>query len=750
MRITKRDGRTVAYDGAKIIAAILKSGARDESAESIETVITADLASIAASGDETVATVEQIQDAVETELMKLEPDAAKRYILYREERSRARAHRARPDTSAIADYTHLSKYSRFDPALGRRETWDESVTRRMGMDLRRFPMLETEIRSVYDDFVRPKRVLPSMRSMQFGGVALEANHARMFNCAFTLMDRPRAFAEIFFLLLSGCGVGYSVQRRHVEKLPPVMEPTRRVIKHHRVGDTIEGWAHALEMLTQSFLGADLRWVEFIYEDIRVQGSPLKTSGGLAPGHVPLRTMLEKVRLIFERAMGRHLKPIEVHDICCLVAEAVLAGGIRRSSLISLFSPTDFEMMDCKTGDWFTSAPWRAMANNSAVFLRQNENRAQFDSIFERNRQYGEPGFCFVDDKDYGMNPCGEIGLDPRDEITGETGFGFCNLTEINATLVQGEDDFIAACEAASFLGTLQASYVDFPFLTSASRNIARNDALLGVSITGMMDNPIVRDPRLLTRGAERVKFINDHFAPLVGVLPAMRLTTVKPSGTASLLLGCVGSGIHPHHARRYIRRVTANPIEPVFQFFRDTNPHMVVKKPNGDYVIEFPIQVPDDAMTLSSISAVDFMEEVFAVYDAWIKPGTARTARSPGLTHNVSCTVVVQDADWHRVAEIAWENRHRISAMSFLPATADKAYSFAPREAIETAADEARWNELIEKYRPVDWTKMHEEEDTTAPGDVSACEGPSCEIPRKDPSLAMTEALRDSLERGTS
>ena len=735
VRILKRDGREVDFDKSKVARAVKRAGATEDVAEVIGDRVASVLATKSPRRSRPMM-VEEVQDLVEEALMAYSDETrpiAKAYIVYRADREKARLARLKPDINAIADYTHASKYSRFDADLGRRETWEESVTRRMEMDIRRFPKLETRIRQVFDQYVRRKIVLPSMRSMQFGGTAMEKNHARGYNCCFTLMDRPDAFSEMFFLLLSGCGVGYSVQKRHIRKLPGVAKIDRKHVKFFTIPDSIEGWALSLRELVDSYMnGQPHAYVEFCYDEIRPLGQQLVTSGGKAPGHVPLKRMLESIRAVFDKAQGRRLEPIEVHDICCRIAESVLAGGIRRSSLIALFSPDDHDMMTCKTGNWLDTAPHRAMANNSVVIVRgdSHQHYETFRHIFKAMKEYGEPGFFFTPHENYGCNPCGEIGLNPVDVQTGETGFGFCNLTEINAALVEDAQGMIEAAQAAAFIGTLQASYTDFPFLSQASKKVAQREALLGVSITGMMDNPLVLDQDVLRMASAAAVDMNRKIAREIGISPAARVTTVKPSGTASLLLGCVGSGIHPHHARRYIRRVTANPIEPTFQHFKSINPHMCVEKPNGDWVIEFPVQVRDDAILRMDLKALDFMRKVFDVYENWIVPGTAEIMSSPGLTHNVSCTVDVGNDEWDEVMEFAWQNRQRIAAMSFLSSDGDKKYPFAPREAITDAAGEARWNDLVSRYKSVDWKEHKETEDVTSPTAVGACEGPACEIRR--------------------
>jgi ribonucleoside-triphosphate reductase len=709
MQVVKRDGRIVEFNPDKITHAVMKAGGDLDLGEQIAVEIKIRARDYVAPND---LTVELIQDWVEDCLMGFNHHAiAKHYILYRAERTRLRNLSKPPDDEMISDYTFYAKYSRNG------ESWTEAVTRLMDMHIRRFPDLQEEIIKHFQ-LVYDKKVLPSMRSLQFGGEAIEVNNARMYNCAFSLADRPRFFSELFYLLLSGCGVGYSVQRKHVAELPIVCRVSRARVLNCRVGDSIKGWAEALDVLIESYLNPDAKhagaYVEFMYDQIRPMGSELRISGGRAPGHVPLKNMLELIRMKLDSCAGRNLRPIEVSDICCVIAEAVLAGGIRRSSLMCLFSVEDQEMMDSKTGDWMHTAPWRAMANNSAVFLREHDQPDQFLTMFKQMKQFGEPGFLFVSDYDYGTNPCGEIGLHPK--IAGVTGFAFCNLTEINAVSVTSRQDFLEAVRAATFIGTLQASYTDFPYLTPVSSSICQAQALLGVSITGLSDNPLVLKHELLSEGSALAVESNKEFAEMIGINAAERVTTIKPSGTASLLLGC-SSGIHPHHARKYFRRITANPNEPVFRKFFEVNPHMCEQKPNGDYAITFPVQVPDDAIVKGDLTSRQFMDMIYNVYDAWVRPGS----KTVDLTHNVSCTVSVREEEWDDVAADAWAFRYSITAMSFLPDIGDKIYPYAPREEVVTAADHAKWNELIEKYRPVQYGVANDE---LAP----ACEGPVCEM----------------------
>jgi ribonucleoside-diphosphate reductase alpha chain len=727
--VVKRDESLEDFTIDKIKSAVAKAGL---SSTAIDVVAEAAVREL----DRNVASVEEIQDVVEKSLMSQGyPEIAKKYILYREERRKLREARRKPSKSMMSDYIHAAKYSRFNPVSGRRETWKESSARNMLMHTKRWPHLESEIVEAFQ-LVYDKKILPSMRSLQFGGKAIESLNARGYNCSFSLVDRPRFFQEMFYLLLAGCGTGYSVQYCHVDKLPPLVDSIDRTfVSWHTVEDSIEGWANALGVLVGSYFegsnGAGI-YVDYDYSKIRLQGVPLKTSGGLAPGHVPLKELLENVRKILNGALGRKLKPIECHDINCHVASGVLAGGIRRSSLIALFSPEDAEMMQCKTGDWITSNGQRRLANNSAVLIRGNheQNKRIFTNIFRCVKEFGEPGFIFLVHPDHGYNPCSEIGLNPVEPKTGKTGWAFCNLTEINGSEIHSESEFIKAAIMAARIGTYQAAYTDFAYLGAITEAIARREALLGVSITGIMDSPITQDPVFQTRAAKAAVAENIRVAALLGINPAYRVTTVKPSGTASLVLGCVGSGIHPHHARRYLRRVTANHTEPVFQYFKSINPHMCVKSVYNDvdWVIEFPIQAPDVAVIRNDLTAIQMLDKVFSTYENWILPGTANWTSSYGLTHNVSCTLSVRPEEWDLVENYVWENRHRMVSMSFLPWSGDKIYPQAPREEVTTKADEARWNEILENYTPVDYREMKENSDTTSPQSVSACEGPACEV----------------------
>jgi len=742
----KRDGVTLqAFDTAKLRKAISLAWA-DSLGEVDEKAVSAVIKTVLNSLSHEIVDVEVVQDAVETALMRHGQFAvAKAYILYRHQRQEARQLRAKAvDPKGLSDYIHAGKYARYLPELKRREVYEETVARVEGMHIQQFPQMETEIREAFD-LVRAKRLLPSMRSMQFAGAAILANHNRIYNCSFSLVDRFEAFSEALFLLLSGCGVGYSVQFDHVENLPSIPYIDTKNVVHHVVEDNIEGWADALKALLQSY--QDRTNLEFSFYKIRPAGTPLKTSGGRAPGHLKLKESLERIRVVLSAAQGRKLRPIECHRIMCFAADAVLSGGIRRSAMIALFSLDDSEMMYAKTGNWFDRDPWFTNANNSVVLKRDEVKRKQFKRIFQMTQQWGEPGFYFTNDYDYGTNPCCEIGLNPKLVVDkalkaklserdihvkiGEThtGWAFCNLCEINAAKFTSLEDFQAAAKAATLIGTLQASYTRMPYLGWVSESIAEKEALLGIGMTGMLDaTDISCNPDFQKTVALQIKQWNAEYAARLGIHPATRTTCVKPSGTTSLELGCVGSGHHAHHARRYIRRVTADELEYVFQAFRTVNPHMTVRKPDGKWVIEFPVEAPAGATVKEDLGAIQFLNMVKSTQQNWVLPGTADDSASPGLTHNVSNTVTVKPEEWEEVADYLWTNREFFTGVALLASTGDKDFAFAPNEAILTPADEHRWNDILAGYKPVDYTSLIEEGDATDLTGEIACAGGVCAI----------------------
>ncbi len=729
--------------------------------------------------------IEQVQDAAEKAIAAAGCwDEARAYMLYRARHAERRL--AHYEDNGLADYIAMAKYARYRPELGRREIFTEGVERVRDMHLTFFADrlthvlpegsgMPADVRSLAEgqaevlgrllggkslsdiihqcfEQVKTKRVLPSMRSMQFGGEAILTNHSRMFNCSFSNVDRPAFFREYFYLLLSGCGVGFSVQRHHIallRSLPPRQAENDLPVRHHHVVDTIEGWADALDVLVASFYEGQK--VEFDYSAIRPRGASLKTSGGKAPGHLPLKKALRQVEHILEHASGRALRPIEVYDINMFIAKAVLAGGIRRSATICLFSPDDEEMMNAKTGDWFDKHPQRSASNNSAVLPRGEDNAGHFRKLFKAQQEFGEPGFYFCDNPEAGCNPCAEIALLPvvdwelsdaevtrlyeqgyHGELPGTarlSGFQHCNLTTINGRSAISEELFYEACVYAAAIGTLQAAYTDMPYLGPVTRLINEHDALLGVSICGFMDNPeILLEPETLARGALLARAANRWLADLIGIQPAAKLTTCKPEGTASLLLNAA-SGIHPHHARRYFRRVQANRKEPVYAFFKEANAQMTevsVYSPETDDVITFPVEAPAKAILRRDLTAVQFLRIVRLVQEAWVIPGGDRSSRAPGLHHNVSNTCTVREHEWQEVAEFIWSNRHYFTGISLLQEAGDKAYRQAPREEVTTEVDVARWNTLHSKT--VDYRKMREATDETNLKEVVACAGGACDL----------------------
>ncbi len=756
-QVRKRDETLQEFDASKVRTAIRKAWLEAHSGQVDETLVTKAAALVRDAFTGEAATVEQIQDIVEITLLRFgQYEVAKKFILYRHKRTELRAARRQPDPDAISNYIQPGKYSRYLPAQQRREVFSETVDRYETMHLAKFaplfaadPQLEADIRWACDQ-IRAKRVLPSMRGAQFAGPAIDQINARLFNCCASHADRPRFFAEALYLLLCGCGVGFSVQYEHVEKLPALKQIDTRNVVHFTIPDTVEGWADALDKLIHSYIKG--YYVEFNYSKIRDEGTPLTTSGGRAPGHMELKKSLEAIRVLLDDAAGRKLRPIEVYDVMCLAADAVLAGGIRRSAMICLFSPDDSEMMGAKTGKhWYSKYPWRVNSNNSVVLVRSETKKKQYRRVFESTRQHGEPGISFTNNAEFVWNPCHEVCLNPvlviDEDVMGllqervkrgkpmpkvklgdrYVGWAFCNLSTQNAAEFKSVEDFKQASRAASIIGTLQSAYTEFPYLGWVTEAVAEREALIGVSMTGMMDSPeIALNPEYQREAAAIVVETNKEFAARIGVRQSARATVIKPEGTGSLLLGGVGAGIHAHHSRRYFRRVVANELEPVFVYFRSINPALCQKKPDGDWVIEFPMMAPANAAIKGDMTAVQFLETVRQTQLNWVKPGTARPDSSPGAVNNVSCTCTVRETEWDEVAEYVWENRNDLTGISFIPEVGDKQYAFSPFEAVVTEADEGKWNSLLKHYTPVDYTKMVETEDgTNLTGEVS-CAGGAC------------------------
>jgi ribonucleoside-triphosphate reductase len=610
----------------------------------------------------------------------------------------------------LSDITVHMKYARYLPEVERRETWSEIVDRNKEMHQKKFPQLAEEIETAYE-MVYQKKVLPSMRSMQFGGKPIEVAPNRIYNCAFAPIDDWRVFGEIMFLLLGGTGVGYSVQKHHVEKLPVIQKPNSKRTRRFLVNDSIEGWADAVKALVRSYFqgGSKLR---FDYSDIRPKGARLVTSGGKAPGPQPLKECLVKLHGMFEaKENGDKLTTIEVHDMICHIADAVLAGGIRRAALISLFSADDQEMISAKTGNWWETAPQRGRANNSVVLLRHRITKEYFQDLWERVKESGsgEPGFYFSNDKDWGTNPCCEIALRP---------YQFCNLTEVNVSDVESQGELNSRVKAAAFIGTLQAGYTDFHYLRDIWRRTTEKEALIGVSMTGIASGKVLN---LDTTEASKVVMMeNERVAKLLGINKAARTTTVKPAGTTSLTVG-TSSGIHAWHNDHYIRRLRVGKNEAIYTYLSLYHPDMIEDeyfRPHDTAVISVPQKAPDGAI-LRTESALQLLKRVAKISTEWVKPGT----RNGQNTHNVSATISIKDTEWTDVGEWMWENREVYNGLSVLNHDGGT-YKQAPFEDCSKETYEA----MLESLEEIDLTKVVEVEDNTDLSGELACAGGACEV----------------------
>jgi len=741
----------------------------------------------------------------------------------------------------LSDLIVHMKYAKYIPSKQRRETWHELVTRNMDMHIKKFPSLEDNIRKYYS-FVYDKKVLPSMRSMQFAGKPIEISPARLFNCSYLPVSELTAFSEIMFLLLSGVGVGFSVQKHHVDMLPEVIKPNPKRTRRYLVGDSIEGWSDSIKVLFKSYFGRSSSTPIFDYSDIRPKGALLVTSGGKAPGAQPLRDCINKITSLLDgKNNGDKLTSLEVHDLVCHLADAVLAGGIRRAALISLFSADDEEMLSCKSGSWWELNPQRGRANNSAVLLRHKVTKEFFMNLWARTKasNAGEPAVLFTNDKEYGVNPCclsgsceiltsdgykeigslvGDVELINKDgqvcngtvwstgvkpvikislnsgyeikctkehrflladgseveagnlrigntflpftpydifcpiKVTGidyageEEVFDFnlqddthwgvvegvithncevslksaqmCNLCEVNVSDVSSQQDLNERVEAASFIGTLQASYTDFHYLRDIWKKTCEKDALLGISMTGIASGNVLKYD--LKEAAKVVKDVNEYWAKKIGINKSARLTVVKPAGTTSIVLGC-SSGIHAWHNDYYIRRIRVGKNEAIYTYLSIYHPELIEDdffRPQDTAVISIPQKAPEGAI-LRHESPLNLLERVKYVFTNWIKEGH----RDGDNSHNVSATVSLREEDWGAAGEWMWENKEFYNGLSVLPYS-DHTYVQAPFE----DCDEETFNRMYESLKRIDLTKVVEITDNTNLQGEAACAGGACEV----------------------
>lgn len=607
----------------------------------------------------------------------------------------------------MSDAKFFEGYSRWDEQKGRYETWDESVSRVMDMHRKYYkdkmsPELN-ELINEAEQLYKEKYFLGAQRALQFGGDQLLKHHMRLYNCSSTYADRVEFFGEYFYTLLCGAGMGVSVQKHHIEKLPKIQNRNKSA-KIHQVTDDIEGWAKSADVLMSSYFVGGGKHPEFerhrVYFDtslIREKGAMI--SGGFkAPGPEPLRKALDKIEHLLQGLILKgitSLSPIHVYDISMHLADAVLAGGVRRSATIFLFSPDDEEMMKAKTGNWFTENPQRGRSNNSALLVRSKVTREQFSNLFNSVKEFGEPGFIFAENEDFNTNPCAEVGMFPQ--FDGISGIQGCNLTEINGSKSTSKEEFLKACRGASILGTLQAGYTDFKFIGEISKKIFEREALLGVSITGWMNNPqILLNETILHEGAELVKTINKLTAKLIGINPAARTTTVKPAGNASVILK-TASGIHGEHSPLYLRNVQMNKDSEVAQLIKELNPYMVEESVwsvnKTDYIVSFPVIPPKTSIWKDQLYGINLLEKVKHIQQNWIEYGTdIDLCVDKTVRHNVSNTIDVLNSQWSEVEDYIFENKNYLTGISLLAGTGDKDYAQAPFTAIESE------DEIIRKY----------------------------------------------------
>lgn len=609
----------------------------------------------------------------------------------------------------LAEITAFRTYAKFVAHLGRRESLSETINRDMIMHLQKFPKLSNEITKAFRH-VHDLKVMPSMRALQFAGEAVMKNNCRQFNCSYAPIDDTKVFSEALYLLLSGVGFGFSVQKRHISKLPKIKRHSESV--RYIVHDSISGWADALNVLMESYFFGKNR-PEFDLSLIRAKGSYLVTTGAKAPGPEPLKIMLKLVEEKLNEAIGRQLTSLEVHDIVCIISDAVLAGGIRRAALISMFDRDDMSMLTCKHGNWWEKHPYRARANNSAVLPRDKTTREQFDLIYNmcRDSGSGEPGVYWTNNEDWGSNPCCEIGLKPNQ---------FCNLTTVNQSNIIDKKDFLSRISAATVIGTLQASYTEFDYLRPVWQKTTEEEALLGVSFTGIADSSGIVTNEWLREGAALAKEVNEKIAKKIGINPAARITAIKPEGTASCVLGS-SSGIHARHSDYYIRRIRMNKDDALAVYLKNTIPDLVEddKFSASGVVVSIPQDSPEGSITRHTETAESLFKRTMDYNTNWVREGY----RSGDNHHNVSVTISVKENEWDIVRELMWSNRDNYNGISLLPFN-DHTYVQAPFE----DCTKEQFENLSKLVKNIDLTQVVELEDKTQRVEQLACAGGVCSL----------------------
>ena len=751
--IQKRDGRIVPFEFHNVVAAIHKAMLASNEGSEDEAVVVAhkvagEMMRIAKTYKNFLPTVEGCQDEVERQLMLSDYVAAsKAYILYRAERSKIRKEQGEvPEhvralteeskkyfkSNPLGEFVYLRTYARWIESEQRRETWIETVDRYIGFMRENLgdKLTKKEYAEVREAILK-QEVMPSMRAMQFSGEPAKKCNTCFYNCSFTAPIKLEDFAEIMYLSMQGCGVGYAVESQNIQQLPQIEKQTGEKLPTHIVSDTKEGWCDALTLgLRTWYSGKD---IEFDFSMIRPAGARLKTMGGKASGPEPLRSLLSFARERILRKQGRRLRNIDAHDIICKIGECVVAGGVRRTAMISLSDLDDVEIRDAKKGQFFLTDPYRSVANNSAVYEVKPTNAELMDEwvalmksgtgergIFNRgslaktmperrlailNKKYGKKRNGFIGQ--VGTNPCGEIILQSKQ---------FCNLSEVIARADDTEKTLLRKAKLATLLGTYQSTLTKFNYISKDWTDNCEAERLLGVSITGQWDSPAVRDPKVMRKMRALSVKTNAAYAKRFGVNPSTSITCVKPSGTVSQAFDC-SSGIHPRHSQYYIRRVRISATDSLFKMMRDQG---VVAFPEvgqnaneaTTFVLEFPVRAPSGSVFKDDLSAIQQLE-----YWKMVKLNFTE--------HNPSATISVGEEEW--VQCVAWisDNWDIIGGLSFLPRS-EHVYRLAPYEPI----DKKTYEKLAANFPKIDYSKLviYERTDETEQKRELACAGGTCEI----------------------